>query len=553
MSSFYTDASLVMIPSGYKDQKVYCAKPVDGSADLTFSRASNATRVNSSGLVEKVRTNLQTYSQNFTSAGGWGGDPITATANYGTAPDGTQTSTRLVFSSANHVWQKSITGINGNIGVFSLYIKGTAGETIQIAYGGTDKLVTIGTGWTRVNTNGTLASTGTININTYGGNARDFEVWGGQTELGDIATDYIVTTSAAVSVGPVSGLPRLDYSGGCPSLLLEPQRTNLFTYSEQFDNAAWTKSATATTITANSTISPSGYQDADTWTINADGARYVGQTKTVTAGAVTASFFVKKGTSNWFYLRIEDGANFAGYTFNVATGQLGQSVSSGLTPTASIVDYANGWYRCIVTTTVSGTSILAAGFVATSASTISGTVGASLICWGAQFEQGAFSTSYINTLSSAVTRVADAASKTGISSLIGQTEGTLFFDVTLDQRATYTYFVIAPNLGSATAYIGISMEAARFVAEILNSGIQASIAFNNTSTGRFKGAFAYKANDVAFYVNGNLVGTDTSATIPACSQFALNNYDKEAAPKYNQALLFKTRLSNADLATLTTL
>jgi hypothetical protein len=49
--SFYTDASLVLIPSGIKDQKVYCAKPVDGSGDLTFTRSNDtATRVASNGL-----------------------------------------------------------------------------------------------------------------------------------------------------------------------------------------------------------------------------------------------------------------------------------------------------------------------------------------------------------------------------------------------------------------------------------------------------------------------------------------------------------------------
>jgi hypothetical protein len=56
--SFYSDASLVLIPSGYKDQKVYSAVPTDGSGDLVFSRASSATRVQSDGLIEKVRTNL---------------------------------------------------------------------------------------------------------------------------------------------------------------------------------------------------------------------------------------------------------------------------------------------------------------------------------------------------------------------------------------------------------------------------------------------------------------------------------------------------------------
>jgi hypothetical protein len=59
-----------------------------------------------------------------------------------------------------------------------------------------------------------------------------------QLETGDIATDYIPTTTTAVSVGPVANLPRLNYpinsdgSVGCPSLLLEPQRTNVVPYSE---------------------------------------------------------------------------------------------------------------------------------------------------------------------------------------------------------------------------------------------------------------------------------------------------------------------------------
>ena len=61
MATTYDKASLVMIPSGYKDDKLYSIKPTDGSGDLTFSRdgsgASPATRVNASGLIEKGRTN----------------------------------------------------------------------------------------------------------------------------------------------------------------------------------------------------------------------------------------------------------------------------------------------------------------------------------------------------------------------------------------------------------------------------------------------------------------------------------------------------------------
>jgi hypothetical protein len=96
--------------------------------------------------------------------------------------------------------------------------------------------------------------------------SESFYVYGSQAEIG-VPTDYIPTTTTAVSVGPVANLPRLNYpinsdgSVGCPSLLLEPQRTNLNPYSEQFDNAEWEK--TNTTITANATTSPDGYTNAD--------------------------------------------------------------------------------------------------------------------------------------------------------------------------------------------------------------------------------------------------------------------------------------------------
>jgi hypothetical protein len=65
--SLYKDASLVMIPSAYKDGKLYSIRPTDGSGDFTFSRGSNlaATRVDVNGLIEKGRENLLPYSNQF--------------------------------------------------------------------------------------------------------------------------------------------------------------------------------------------------------------------------------------------------------------------------------------------------------------------------------------------------------------------------------------------------------------------------------------------------------------------------------------------------------
>jgi hypothetical protein len=67
--SYFEDASLVLIPSAVKISKAYSIKPTDGTGDLTFTRtADTATRVASNGLIERVRTNLLTYSNDFSNA-----------------------------------------------------------------------------------------------------------------------------------------------------------------------------------------------------------------------------------------------------------------------------------------------------------------------------------------------------------------------------------------------------------------------------------------------------------------------------------------------------
>jgi hypothetical protein len=570
--------SLLLIPDRYKAAKLYSQIPDSGAGDLTFARNSNATRVNSAGLIEKVRTNLQTYSQNFAAAGGWGGDPITATANYGTAPDGTTTSTRLVFTSANHVWQKSVTGINGNLGVFSLYIKGTAGETIQIAYGGTDKLVTIGTGWTRVNTNGTVASTGTININTYGGTARDFEVWGGQTELGDIATPYIPTTTAAVSVGITADIPRLDYTGGgCPSLLLEPQRTNLINFSEQLNNAYWTPNGA--TISANSTIAPDGTISMDRLTETAtSGNHSVGSTAvTIFSNQVrTNSVFVKKGNVRYIQLISNafsdsscsaifdlDTKTVTNFRASSAAGPIFAYVNSG------VEDYGNGILRLFLTNTStfdnttfhinhSNVATFAAGTLTDGFITYSGSASSFTDLWGAQVEIGSYPTSYIPTLGSSVTRLADAASKTGISSLIGATEGTIYGEFANPaQAANGRYFSLSDGTAGdridvyAVSPTSIGLFAAKSFVAIINTS------FAVPANAPFKYAIAYKAGQWAWYLNGVQIATSADTNVPIMSVAQLSTdpaggIAAEGNP-LNAAAIYTTRLSNAELASITTL
>jgi hypothetical protein len=571
--SFFDDASLVMIPSGYKDQKVYSVKPTDGTGDLTFSRASDATRVASNGLIEKVRTNLALQSETLDNAS-WTKNRSTITANALVNPvNGATTADYIVEDTATgtHEVIQTFTvsaGISYTISVYAkadtrtkiaLVLAGSGfasggngqaifnlstGVVISAINGATARISDAGNGWYRCSiTKASIDTAGVIALElvdasdntSYTGNGTSRAAFfGAQFEVSDFgATDYIATTTAAVSVGPVSGLPRLDYLGStCPRLLLEPQRTNVATYSEQLDNAAW---GNAAAVTANSVVSPDGYTNADTVT------GILSQLVSYTSGtAYTFSVFAKKNSGSTLTLRA-DATAIQTCTFNLDTIVAGAG--------GTMTNYGNGWYRCAFTFTANAT---ATGVVYIVPPT-------SVYLYGCQHELGAYATSYIPTLGASVTRVADFTAKTGVSSLIGQTEGTLFVDFTINGLADYGT-PISVNDGSIGNYIWLTIFAnGTLRAELYNGAAQASITFfGPVVVGRYKMAFGYKTNDFVLYVNGALVGTDLTGT--TFSGTTLSRVDTNltngslyslASESINQALLFKTRLTNSQLAELT--
>jgi hypothetical protein len=598
--SFFEDASLVLIPSGIKDQKIYSVKPTDGTGDLTFTRASNATRVASNGLIEKVRTNIVPFSEQFDNAA-WVKQNITVSPNTQTAPDGTLSADKVIVangaafsSTSNYCRTAALTLTTGVVYTVSVYAKAdgfdvllaristssamgsaptlnlainlTTGVAISTSFGTYIGREAAANGYYRYifQTNAIASATNYLSFvpsdttATEGNGVDGISIWGAMAEIGDIATDYIATTTTAVSVGPVSGLPRLDYlNSSCPRLLLEPQRTNLVRFSENFDNAAY--QILNCTITANNTTAPDGTAGADKLSASvattSNPAEIFQATVQAANTAHSFSVYAKKSTSNFIALRLTSVAGNPYAWFNLNTGNVG-TVQSGIT--ASIVSLGNGWYRCTVTGTTQ--AVIAVNRVDMAVSDNNGNfvcaINGSVFIWGAQLEAGAYATSYIPTLSTSVTRVADAAFKSGISSLIGQTEGTLFLEITTtDDITTVTPIGISNGTGSnrVLLFVGAgTLTALVTVSGVAQASISSSAISANTS---YKMAIAYKANDFAFYVNGALVGTDTSGTVPACSKF---NYDNGSgsAPFYglnNQALLFKTRLTNAQLSELTTL
>ena len=583
--SYFDDASLVMIPSGYKDQKVYSVKPIDGTGDLTFTRSNDtATRVNSSGLIEKVRTNLFAYSNEFDNA--YWTKPQSSLVSGQPDPNGGTTAFKLVEdTSTNFHWllksgplsgagewglsifakpagRNYISIGNASIGEYSYFnlLNGTVVSSHPNAIG---KIEAAGNGFYRCSVTlltssdsatGFFISTDGSTRSYTGDGTSGLIIFGAQLETG-VTTDYIATTSAAVSVGPVANLPRLDYSGGatCPSLLLEPQRTNAALWSESFDNGHWAKYAGAI-VTANTAISPDGYQNADTLTTTAGQEIYASMGgKAASPIAYTFSVFAKYNNAAQFRIVSSDFATGSCTgIFNLQTGTASFYEGPNWSNTSvKMENYGNGWYRCIMTSTSPATTGL---YI----SLLTPTSGSAYI-YGMQTEQGAYATSYINTLSAAVTRGADAAYRTSASAIIGQTEGTLFVDINIshivDNEAIGT--INSGGYASNTTFqrLGNTIQFVRSSATQSGASVVTS---SSISVGRYKMAIAYKSGDTAFFLNGVQVGTTQTETFTngTLSVLRLGGDAIGALPisdTYNQTLLFKTRLSNADLATLTTI
>jgi hypothetical protein len=590
--STYDDASLVLVPSGYKNGIVFSQKPMDANGQLTFTRASSATRVQSDGLIEKVRTNLALQSNTFSNATwvkGTAGTGVSVTSGQ-SGYDGTSDAWLLAKNLANEALSQSISF--SGLATFSVYAKAGTTDWVRIGVGGgtfssayfdltnavvgatttnivSASIVAVSSGWYRCSIV-TNKATNAIFIypaegdNDTSGTSGNILIQAAQLETGDIATDYIATTTAAVSVGPVSGLPRLDYlNSTCPRLLLEPQRTNACLWSEQIDNAGWTK--LNATITANATTSPDGYVNADKIVASAaNDVHRASQSFNVSSGNVYATSCYLKA-SEYSFAALQTGTSGgAGLSSRSVIVNLtnGTIVSETIAGSAYVENAENGWYRVILRTAQT-TGSGAPGFIIVPLITnnlddYAGDGTSGIYAWGAQIEAGAYASSYIPTLSASVTRVADACSKTGISSLIGQTEGTLYWEGVRPEGGTdISAFSISD--GTTNNEVTFRFTAADTIEFYVRSGGGQTVSGSYTGADlnqNTKIAFAYKANDAAAYVNGTLVVADNTVTVPTsltALKFARGNDATPMVASVNQALLFKTRLDNATLQSLTTL
>ena len=566
---------------------------------VTFARASTATYYGTQ--TAKAEENLLLQSQTFDNAY-WTKTNITVTANSTTAPDGTTTAESILetATTGSHQVFRSAVITSSNTHVRSVFAKpngrnwlaiyGGAGRsffdlqngvtgTVEAGY--TASMIDAGNGWYRcilIGPAGTSSYAGLYNIAdadnsiSYAGDiTKGLFIWGAQFEQRSAVTAYTPTTTQPITnYIPVlqtaaSGVARFDHDPTTTEslgLLIEEQRTNLVLYSGEFDNGNWVKSNA--TVVANQVVAPDGTLTADVLTNDStSGEHRAYQTHSAASANVTQSVYAKAGTAS--FISINGGSTGIAYAvFDLSTG----IVSTSGNGVGSIIPVGNGWFRCVVNptgATVINNLVISIGETAAQAVPQTNYVGTgkTVYLWGAQPEIGGFSTSYIPTVASQVTRSADSASMTGanFSSWYRQDEGTLYGEyVSGESQGTQAVAYIGDNTvnNRIVVYddgtVGVGSDGYIIVA---SSGVTQALINLGTSSRNQKHKIigAYKTNDFAGSFDGGSSSVDTLGIVPLGLDRLILADAGGVASSLNGHLrkfaYYPARLSNAELQEMT--
>jgi len=313
---------------------------------------------------------------------------------------------------------------------------------------------------------------------------------------------------------------RIDYTDSAKGVaLLENSSTNLVTYSEDFSNAAWTKSNSS--ITSNSVISPDGTLNASKLTEDTSNSTHrISDTIFVSGTGViyTQSIFAKSG-GNGRYLRIFRGSGTYNYAvFDLENGVIFSQGGSNIIST-KIEKYPNGWYKCSSTFTTQFSNIATYYAIQNgSLDTYTGDGTSGVYIWGAMLEEGSYPTSYIPTNGSAVTRSAETANGAGNSEVFNDSEGVLFANISAlaDDGGTFRWINLSNGLTSNRVAFYYRPDINQLTYLITSNGAaQVFSTVTLSSASSFNKILAkYKQNDFSLWINGYELITDTSGNVP---------------------------------------
>jgi len=358
-----------------------------------------------------------------------------------------------------------------------------------------------------------------------------------------------------------SDVPRIDFSDSTNgALLLEPSRTNLLSYSEDFSNAYWNKFGSSV---ASGFTSPDGASNA---------YKLVEDSANTQHGLLRSNFpinvqrtlsvFAKKGENDRVF--ISDYNKF-GYTigviFNLSSGIVESNQNNSVYLNPKIESYLNGWYKCSVTwTNTTGLTVPFFGNAISGTNLYQGDGVSGIYVFGATFEEASYATSYIPSLSgSATTRLADVCNNSGSAQDFNSEEGVLYAEIAaLADDLTNRFISLTDGTQNNSVCIFYGGGSSNFIRSEIKSNNVTQAELTTTSypiTNFNKIAVKYKGNDFALWVNGVEVATDTSGSTP----IGLNDLSFNRANildfygKTKNLKVFNHALTDEQLAVLTTI
>ena len=496
---------------------------------ITMTRASAGTRVNPQGLIETVELLGSEVVTNGDLTGGSTGWTLEAGWTYGT----------------NALDFDSITNIKGAIPTITALV---VGKIYKLTFDLSNISLTSKILFSNIASNLEYVNTNSNYVNG------SYEFYFNATDTDFAIYGYSVGDSFSidnVSVKEVTrnNLARVDYDGTASSLLVEPQRTNLATYSEDFSNASWLK--VNSTVTPNTSVSPSGTLSADKFIPNNTTASiFIYNQVTFSASDYTLSFFVKYNGRQYFQLLFGSNVSTDFSNFDL----INHTVTSG---NGNIEDYGNDWYKISLTSNVNAAtsevylwSIDSATSSRASASTGNGTDGVHI--WGGQIEQGSYPTSYIPTSGSSVTRVAESYVLPTTISL--DSDFCLFWDGEVLEGDIMLYGSgnnnsWYMNYSTGSGRIILDESSGRKVQAFLGSGSPVGVK-TKILIRRSSGVHSVFANGTKLT---NSVSVNSTTTLSLVSMFWSFNSSFNKGLKVNQSQVFKTSLSDSEAIALTSL
>jgi len=554
--SLFEKASIIVTPNATKEDIIYGIK----GTHLDFVRATNATRVNANKMVElskpdvprldytdspilePKRTNLLTHSEGDLSTNSIDLNVTDAV----TSIDGFSNSIQFNNTDASYAY-RAVSLDATKIHTFSVFVEMEDGSApicdIQAALGnfvfnitsssatGTYVVTLIRGNIYRVSVTqiptGNNVSMGIIRYNTQ--ILKAFKITGFQMEEGNTLTSYIPTTTTTVT---------REVSVGCPSILIEPEATNL----EETSNSGSYGNPPGSEILA---ISPDGTNNAIRPVPDADSDRYEYQIeKNVYSSG-------DKLTYSWYRKRFSTPAENSTIIGDLNIRTLVNCAQIG--NTIKIQTNINGYDRFSATIEITDGSlqtILRIYFY-----DAIGIGNSSVAYWGHQLEVGSYATSLILTTNAAVTRNEEAVGKIGVTTLFNSEEGVLYCEIAAFSNNSTGQYIAISDVGNTQIRVGY-LSGKIYIQVRISNVVIYTHSETVTLTNFNKVAFSWTNSTQKVFVNGALVDSESEDT--TISTGTLNSLDLgigSIPPFYGKLKglqVYKTALTDAELIKLTT-